>query len=96
MAVLPDADRARIYRGLMRFWSRIDVCEPIPSVKVVVRSAVDAADNWADANAAAYNNALPAEVKTQWSANAKAMLLAMVVLARYNPTLLAAILGEVN
>ena len=95
MAALPQADRQRIWRGLMRYWSARR--ETVTGMtKSDLQAAVNAADDWADANAAAYNLALPLTFRTNATNGQKAFLLAMVVLARHNPALLRAILGEVD
>ena len=95
MAALSTTVRQRIWRGLMRFWSaRLEAVAGI--TKTDLQSAVNAADDWADANAASYNSALPATFRTNASASQKALLLAVVVLARYDVTSLRAILGEVD
>lgn len=95
MAVLPTADRQRIWRGLMRYWSALrEVLSG--QLKTDIQAAVNAADVWADDNAASYNTALPVAFRTNATAGQKALLLAMVILARHNPALLRSILGEVE
>ena len=94
MAVLTDEIHLKIWRGLMRYWSNSRT--PVPIVKADLRAAINAADNWADDNAAEYNNALPPPAKTVLSAEQKAAILATVILARFNPALLRDILGEVD
>jgi hypothetical protein len=95
MAVLSQAVRQQIWRGLMRYWSR--QLEAIGGItKSDLQAAVNAADDWADTNATAYNSALPTAFRTNATANQKAVLLAMVVLARFNPALVRSILGEVD
>lgn len=93
MAVLSDTDRLRIWRGLMRFWSKSG--ESCGITKVDFRAAVDAADSWLDTNAASYNSALPAAARTSFTVEQKAMLLAVVALMRRSPEL-AARIAEVN
>jgi len=95
MAVLSNAIRLQLWRGLMRYWSARQ--EQVAGItKADLQAAVNAADDWADANAAAYNTALPATFRTNATASQKAVLLAMVILARYDPNLVRAIIGEVN
>ena len=48
-----------------------------------VRAAINAVDDWVVANAAAYNNALPAAAKAALTAAQKSMLLSYVVEKRY-------------
>ena len=96
MAALSTTVRQQIWRGLMRYWSRL--LETVAGVtKSDLQSAVNAADDWADANAASYNTALPAAFRTNATASQKALLLAIVVLARYGGAVpIRALLGEVD
>lgn len=95
MAVLSETIRAQCWRGLMRYWSA--QLESLAGInKTALRAAVDAADDWADANAASYNSALPATFRNNATAGQKALLLAVVVLARFNPAILRSIIGEVD
>ena len=95
MAVLPTLDRQRIWRGIMRYWSaQRDILTGC--TKTDLQAAINAADDWADSNAASYNSALPATFRTNATVAQKAFLLAMVALARGNVALLRAILGEVG
>jgi len=95
MAVLPTATRLQLWRGLMRFWSR--QLETLSGLtKSDLQAAVNAADDWADANASSYNTALPTAFRTNATTGQKALLLAVVVLARYNAAILRSILGEVD
>lgn len=94
MATLALADQQRIWRGLMRWLSaRRDPCA---IVKSDLLAAVQAADSWADTNAASYNTALPVAARNNLTANQKALLLAVVVLARYDIAALRALMGEVD
>lgn len=47
-----------------------------------IKAAFDAADDWADANATAYNNALPTAFRNTATAPQKALLLAYVCMKR--------------
>ena len=51
--------------------------------KVDVRAAIDAADDWADTNAVAFNLALPVVARNNLTATEKAALLMYVVQKRY-------------
>lgn len=84
MAVLVQSERDRIARWFMRAASQ--AVEPLSVTKAQLASAVDAADQWADNNAAAYNSALPAAFRSGATANQKALLLAYVILRRYGGT----------
>lgn len=95
MAVLPDIDRQRIWRGLMRYWSGLQ--ESIAGItKTDLKAAVDAADVWVDNNTASYNAALPTAFRTNATAAQKSLLLVGVVLLRYNIDMLKRIFGEVD
>lgn len=95
MAVLSNTIRQQLWRGLMRYWSaRLEAL--VGCTKADLQAAVNAADDWADTNAASYNSALPAAFRTNATVAQKAFLLAMVALARGNVALLRAILGEVD
>lgn len=93
MAILPDADRARIVRGLNRY---LEFGSVLNVLKVDLRSVVDAADDWVDANTASYNNALPQTFRNNASQAQKSLLLVAVVLMRFNLELLKRIFGEVD
>mgnify|MGYP000393784282 CR=1 FL=1 len=95
MAALSTQDRQRVWRGMMRFWSgqRTSVAG---ITKADLQAAVNAADDWADQNAASFNSALPATFRNNATSGQKALLLAVVVLARYDVASLRAILGEVD
>lgn len=84
MANLSDEQRAALWADLMRRLSQEG--EAVSLTKPQLRAAVDAADAWADAAAASYNNALPAEARNKLTAKQKAMLLAYVILKRYEVT----------
>lgn len=95
MAALSTNVRQQLWRGLMRFWSaRLEALAGI--TKTDLQAAVNAADDWADTNAASYNSALPATFRTNATASQKALLLAVVVLARYGAASIRALLGEVD
>ncbi len=95
MAALSNAVRLRLWRGLMRFWSAT-LATLAGCTKADLQAAVNAADDWADQNAASFNSALPATFRNNATSGQKALLLAVVVLARYDVASLRAILGEVD
>ena len=64
--------------------------------KADLQAAVNAADDWADANAAGFNAALPTAFSTNATAGQKALLLAVVALARFDGPTLRTLLGEVD
>lgn len=95
MAALSTNIRQQIWRGIMRYWSA-SLTALAGCTKADLQAAVNAADDWIDSNAASYNSALPATFRTNATVAQKAVLLAVVTLARYNVAALRAILGEVD
>jgi hypothetical protein len=57
--------------------------EPVSITKAQLRAAVDAADQWADDNASAYNQAIPQPARGALTAAQKARILMFVVRRRY-------------
>jgi hypothetical protein len=82
MAALSNTDRAALHHWLMRDASALRQVFAGLS-KADIRAAVDAADSWADTNAASYNLALPLAARTNLTAKQKAMLLEYVIRRRY-------------
>lgn len=81
MAVLSAPQRAAVFAQLMRDMSLDhDICS---LTKPDLLAAVGAADDWADANAAAFNSALPVAARNALTAAQKARLLSAVVLKRF-------------
>lgn len=81
MAVLTDADRAAIVALLGSDVSRERSAWPLS--KADTRAAINAADSWANSNAASYNAALPAAAQASLSARQKALVLMYVIRRRY-------------
>ena len=94
MAILSDTIRLQVWRGVMRYLS--NQTEGLGVTKSDIRAAINAADDWADTNAASFNSALPTAFRTTASAGQKALLLAAVALARFNVTALRQLLGEID
>ena len=59
-----------------------DQVEATAFTKAQLRAALDATDAWIEANAAAYNTALPAQFRTAASATQKTLLFCYVALRR--------------
>lgn len=93
MAQLSDIDRARIWRGLMRYWSHL---HEEWSAKQVLRDAINATDVWIDDNQASYNAALPEAARTVLTQSQKTLLFCAVALARVSIGMLRRVFGEVN
>ena len=81
MAVLPDADRIAVWREMMDDLSNRR--EESPFLKADLRAAVNAVDDWLDANAASANAALPQPFRGAASAAQKALLMQFVIQRRY-------------
>jgi hypothetical protein len=81
MAVLTDQQRIDATVSLCRFL--FVKSKDVANVDTIaLRDAINAADDWTDANAAAYNNALPTTFKNAANTKQKAMLLCIVLLWR--------------
>lgn len=80
MAALPDADRIEINAKLQRLaqWAAI-ACG---ITKADLKAAVDATDDWIDANAGSYNSALPLPARTSLNSTQKTLLFCYVALKR--------------
>lgn len=82
MAVLSDNDRAAVSAELQVDLSAVR--EALGALtKAEFRAAVNAADQWANDNAAAYNAALPLPARTVLTAAQKARLLMYVIRKRW-------------
>jgi hypothetical protein len=96
MAVLSTTERQRVWRGLMRFWSRRG--ESFGSMtKADLQTAVNDTDAWIDSNSTSYNNAISQPARGQMTADEKTIMFAAVALARRGEVaLLRSLLGEVD
>ena len=92
MAALPTADRQRIKRGLARWFSGLR--ELLNLSDADFQAAVDATDTWIDANAAAYNTALPVAARTNLTASQKTLLFVAVALMRQGVVYLKSVFPE--
>ena len=81
MAVLTDPDRAALHAELMQLASAANLSLTI--LKSALRDAVNATDDWIDANAASFNNALPVAVRNALTAKQKAQLFMLVARRRF-------------
>jgi len=94
MAVLPEEDRQRIHRGIMRYWSGL--FEQVAVTKTQLKSAVDATDQWIEDNQASYNSALPTAFRNNATTAQKTLLFCAVALGRVSMNFLRTVLGEVE
>lgn len=73
---LDETNRVRVWMHAARdgVWPGI--------TKAELRSAIDATDNWIDANQTSFNNALPANVRTSLNLVQKTLLFCFVAMRR--------------
>jgi hypothetical protein len=80
MAVLSEADRVIV---LARFMGSLnELLGPISITKVDLRAGIDATDAWIDANASAFNTALPTAARTNLTLSQKVYMFCCVALRR--------------
>jgi hypothetical protein len=91
MAVLPDNDRLRVWRALLR----ANLSAP-NVLKTDLQAAINATDVWIDSNQASFNSALPATFRTNASTAQKTILFCAVALMRVSVEYLKALFGEVE
>jgi molybdopterin-guanine dinucleotide biosynthesis protein len=84
MAVLADNERLALWADLMREMSAAG--EAVSITKADLRAALNAADAWADSNAASYNTAIPQPARGALTARQKARLLTYVIRRRQEVT----------
>jgi hypothetical protein len=80
MATLPTEDRTKVFAGLLRYWSNSR--EPVSLTKAEFQAAVDATDDWIEANQASFNAALPTAARTNLTLTQKTLLFCAVAMAR--------------
>lgn len=85
MAVLPDNDRAETHQAYMSHISQKREGLAVLT-KTMLRAAINAVDDWVDANAASFNTNLPVTARTNLTAKQKAELLVFVVRRRFEVT----------
>lgn len=78
MAVLSDADRIEVWAQIMR-----ESVSTLALAKTDLKAAVDAADTWADSNAASFNSAIPQPARGALTTKQKAALLMYVIARRH-------------
>jgi hypothetical protein len=81
MALLSDQDRAELSAALIRELSELRETHTL--TKADLRAAVNAADAWAEANAASYNTALPQPARNALTSGQKARILMFVIRQRF-------------
>lgn len=78
MAVLSDPNRVAVWTDWMR-----ENAESCSITKTDLRAAVNAADDWANSNAASYNTAIPQPARNALTSAQKARILSYVILKRW-------------
>lgn len=81
MAIMDAAGRLQAFKDMLDEVRRADT--PCNVTKAQMQAAVDAIDDWVDANAVAMNSALPVAARNGLSTTQKAMLLMAVIARRY-------------
>lgn len=81
MAILSNADRQAIWAQVMHKLSTNR--DTTALLKTDLQAALNAADDWVNANRVSYNSALPLAARTTLTPAQKAYLLAIVVLQRF-------------
>lgn len=81
MAVMDAAGRLQAFRDMLDEIRKAGT--PCNITKAQMQAAVDAIDDWIDANAAAMNSALPTAARNGLTTTQKAMLLMAVIARRY-------------
>lgn len=94
MAELSEQDRQRVWRGIMRYWSRL--FEGTDFSKSDLRAAVDAADTWIDDNQASFNVSLPQPFRNNATQVQKTLLFNIVAAMRVSPAFARKLIGEVD
>lgn len=81
MAVLSDPDRAALAADFQR--TPLHIGNGAGGLtKADLRAAINGADDWADANATAYNSAIPQPARGAMTSKQKTLLLSYVILKR--------------
>ena len=84
MAVLSPSDRAAVRRGATEIIGGLSGTDrSIPIDRTQLLAVVNAADDWVDANGAAFNAAIPQPQRGLLTAKQKALILSAVVRRRY-------------
>ena len=87
MATLSTEDRARIWRGLMRYWSNTRTACAVSKDELL--AAVEATDAWIDNNQASFNTALPEAARNGLTTVQKTLLFCCVAAMRVSPAVAA-------
>ena len=102
MAVLTNAERTQVWRGIMRYWSRQN--NVLPNVdKVQLRTAIDETDVWIDTHGGnvsldtiGYNGAISDPFKTNASLQQKTELFCGVAARRVSKAFAQQLFGGID
>lgn len=101
MAVLSDADRARVHRGVMRYWSHNK--ERISGItKADLRTAINETDDWIDGhggntgNTTGYNGAISNPFKSAATQAQKTLVFCAVAAMRVSSSFARQIFGDID
>ena len=92
MAVLTDNQREQVKRGLARYGDQ----GPTVIGKADLRLAVDATDNWIEANQGSFNSSLPAVAQANMTTAQKTLLFCAVAAMRVSPAFAKRLFGEID
>lgn len=95
MAVLSEADRLKIWRGIMRWWS-MSRESTSTLTKSDIKDAVDTTDDWIDSNQSSFNAALPTNFRDNATQIQKTLLFCAVALMRTGSEFLGRIFGDID
>jgi hypothetical protein len=97
MAILPEADRQRVANALFREYSKADNAQGIPTCLASDwKAAVDAVDDWIEANQVAFNAGLPTKFRNNATLAQKTFFFCAVALMRVGVDTLKRMFGEVD
>ena len=92
---LTTEERAKVHRGLMRYWSRLN--EPVGAIsKADLLAAIGDLDDWIEDNQAAINAALPLPFRTEATAEQKTLVFCAIAAARQSIAFARQLFGEVD
>jgi len=95
MAMLSSGDKDKIWRGLMRYWSRQK--EETPDFdKNDFRTSVDDTDTWVDDNQGNYNTSLNLTFRNNATMLQKTVLLCAVMAFRAEPEFAKQLFGDLD
>lgn len=84
MAVLSELRRADLRKRLHQLLSQLGL--PVSALKAEINATIDAADDWREANAVSFNQALPLAARNALNAKQKALILMLVIDEYYEAT----------